>query len=154
MKTLKQSAGLLCAMLLAACQFKSSAASQVIVKGPNSEVTVSVEIADTPATREQGLMGRESLPEKTGMLFIMDQSQVLNFWMKNTLIPLDILFFDEQLRFVSAASMTPCTTDPCHVYSSGGSALYALEVPMGFKAQRQPLVSQSIRRLLSLKLTM
>ncbi len=76
-------------------------------------------------------MGRDALADDAGMLFTFETEQTLRFWMKNTLIPLDIIYFDAQKRFVSALTMTPCAADPCSTYSSRYSALYALEVPAG-----------------------
>lgn len=94
-------------------------------------VELEVEIADENEERQHGLMGRSNLDEGTGMLFIFDQTQPLYFWMKNTLIPLDILFFDGEGSFVSRATMLPCTTNDCPSYGSGGGAKYALEVNAG-----------------------
>lgn len=103
------------------------------LKAPDGRsVQVQVEIADTVELRTLGLMDREELSEGQGMLFVFDQPHVLFFWMKNTLIPLDILFFDEAGNFVSSDTMQPCTAEPCSVYSSGEEALYALEVNAGF----------------------
>jgi len=96
------------------------------------EVSVAVEIADEPAEHQQGLMGRAHLEEGTGMLFVFDEPQVLSFWMKNTLIPLDILFFDSEGYFVSYATMEPCEADPCPSYKSAAFAQFALEVNPGF----------------------
>lgn len=80
-------------------------------------------------------MFRESLPEGQGMLFVFDQPMPLAFWMKNTLIPLDILYFDAGGELVSALTMEPCTADPCPSYPSGESAKFALEVSAGFNQQ-------------------
>lgn len=77
-------------------------------------------------------MERTTLAEDHGMLFVFDRPQNLSFWMKNTKIPLDIIFFDEQGYFVSMKTMTPCKKDPCNVYASDGLAQYALEVNTGF----------------------
>jgi hypothetical protein len=99
---------------------------------PNEEpITLSVEIADEPQERSRGLMERKSLPENHGMLFLFPEEQELSFWMKNTLIPLDILFFDHRGVFVSSHSMEPCRGDPCPLYGSDAPASMALEVPQG-----------------------
>ncbi len=97
----------------------------------NKAAVVTVEHARTPEEQMRGLMGRTVLPEGTGMLFTFESEQQLSFWMKNTLIPLDIVYFDAEGNFVSAATMEPCTQDPCRTYLSATFALYALELPAG-----------------------
>lgn len=126
MKRLAASVGFL---VLAAC---ASAPAAVLTAPDGARVTVTVELARTSDERQRGLMFRTALPEGHGMLFVFDAEQPLSFWMKNTLLPLDILFFDDAGMVVSSASMTPCTADPCPVSVSSGPARYALEVPAGF----------------------
>jgi len=73
------------------------AADTAILTTPQGrEVPVSIEIADDPAERAQGLMWRKDLAAGRGMLFVYEVPQPVNFWMKNTLIPLDLLFFDSR----------------------------------------------------------
>lgn len=71
-----------------------------------------VEIADTPEKQEKGLMGRVSLPEDQGMLFIYDEPQDLSYWMKNTLISLDIIFIDDDMEVVSVKQGQPMSEEP------------------------------------------
>ena len=97
-----------------------------------SMMTIAAEIADTPEAREQGLMERKGLAENEGMIFIFPDERQMTFWMKNTLIPLDVLFFDKNGNFLSSQTMQPCTGDPCNLYPSGKPAKYALELAAGF----------------------
>ncbi len=105
---------------------------QLISADGQQILQLTVESADNPDAWATGLMGRDHLETDTGMLFTFDQSEVLSFWMQDTLMPLDILFFDADGKFVSATSMVPCTEEPCPSYQSSGPALYALEVEEGF----------------------
>ena len=105
---------------------------KITLTSEEKEITVWVEIADDSAERSQGLMEREELPENQGMLFIFQEPKKLSFWMKNTLIPLDILFFDTDGNFINVQTMDPCSKDPCKTYLSDRSAKYALEVSAGF----------------------
>lgn len=83
-----------------------------------------VEIADTPEKQEKGLMSRESLPEDQGMLFIYDEPQDLSYWMKNTLISLDIIFIDDDMEVVSVKQGQPMSEEPI----TESDVQYVLEV--------------------------
>lgn len=92
-----------------------------------------VEVADDDQERARGLMFRDSLADGHGMLFIHEREERQAYWMKNTRIPLDILYFDASLRLVSQQrSIPPCTAgDRCPAYPSEGAALYVLELNAG-----------------------
>jgi uncharacterized protein len=93
---------------------------------------LAVEMAATDAKRARGLMGRSSLAEGTGMLFIFERPHILSFWMKNTTIPLSIGFFDEQGCLINIENMAPPKNNELPVYQSKKPALYAIEVPLGW----------------------
>jgi uncharacterized membrane protein (UPF0127 family) len=96
-------------------------------------VQVQAEIVDTPETIERGLMFRKSLGPNEGMLFVFEKAGFYSFWMKNTLIPLDIIWVDQRWRVVSIAeSVPPCRADPCPTYPPEGDASYVVEVAAGF----------------------
>ncbi len=93
---------------------------------------ISVEVADEPAERETGLMYRKSLPEDAGMLFIFEDEAEYAFWMKNTLIPLDMVFIAADSSIVDIIEAEPCKSDPCAAYKPSGKAKYVLEVNKGY----------------------
>ena len=96
-----------------------------------------VEIADDDAERARGLMFRDAMDADRGMLFIHEREEPLAYWMKNTKIPLDILYFDSQLKLVSQQrDVPPCTLgDRCPPYPSDAPARYVLELNAGQAAQ-------------------
>lgn len=110
--------------------------TSAIVSIPARAVDVRTELARDPYTWSKGLMFRESLDRNTGMLFVFPDSAKRSFWMKNTLIPLDILFIDADKKIVTIhAGVMPCTTLSCPRYTSTMSARYVLEVNAGFVEQ-------------------
>jgi len=95
-----------------------------------------VEIAQTLQERQQGLMFRTQLPADHGMLFIQPEAAPTAFWMKNTYIPLDLLYFDSAGRLQEIyAGVPPCTVPACPSYVSNGPIKYILEINAG-SAQR------------------
>ena len=84
--------GVLALAFLAGAAAATCAPDRVDLRGPFGQARFTVEIADTDATRAQGLMFRESMPRSAGMLFIYDAPTTASFWMMNTLIPLDMIF--------------------------------------------------------------
>lgn len=85
------------------------------------------EVAKTSAQRSLGLMNRTQAPED-GMLFVFPETTSGGFWMKNTLVPLTIVFFDSAGARVRKLSMTPCRKDPCRIYDPGRPYRFALEL--------------------------
>jgi uncharacterized protein len=96
-----------------------------------------VEVAANDAQRERGLMFRDALPPDRGMLFIHERQQPLAYWMKNTRIPLDILFFDDARKLVAQQrDVPPCTLgDACPAYPSVAPARFVLELNAGQAAK-------------------
>lgn len=86
------------------------------------------ELATTPSERAFGLMKRRKAP-RDGMLFVFPRDTTGAFWMKNTLVPLTIAFFDLNGKRVRKLSMTPCRRDPCPLYEPGRRYRFALELP-------------------------
>jgi len=91
-----------------------------------------VEIADTPEKRNQGLMYRENLDEDRGMLFIFEKEEIYSFWMKNTLIPLDIIWLNENKEVVFIVkNAQPCEEENCPSIKPDKEARYVLEINAG-----------------------
>lgn len=95
---------------------------------------VAVEVADTDAARETGLMHRRTLAANAGMAFVFRTASTRGFWMKDTLIPLSIAYWARSGEIVRILDMAPCTHDPCPVYAPGAAYVGALEVHRGWFA--------------------
>ena len=105
-----------------------------------------IEVVRTPEEQAQGLMFRESLPPKTGMLFPFADKGVHHFWMKNTMIPLDMIWMDADGRvlFISADT-PPCKADPCPSYGPETPAANVLEIAGGKAAAEKVVVGSVVR---------
>jgi len=91
-----------------------------------------VEIADSDEERRIGLMFRESLGLDNGMLFIFEEERNYLFWMKDTFIPLDIIWINKEREVIFVANAVPCLTDgECNLINPIRKALYVLEVNSG-----------------------
>jgi uncharacterized membrane protein (UPF0127 family) len=102
------------------------------VRTQAGEVALSVEIAETQQARAAGLMGRTTLAADSGMVFLFEAPTDGPFWMKGTLIPLSIAFWDADGLFNAILDMEPCQADPCPLYSPGVTYVGALEVNEGW----------------------
>jgi uncharacterized membrane protein (UPF0127 family) len=100
-----------------------------------SGTTIMAEIADTPQKRATGLMYRDHLKKDHGMLFLFNEPQAWTFWMKNTRIPLDLVWMDRKKRVIHIERNVPICTrtdDSCPQYRpNSDDALFVLEIPGG-----------------------
>ncbi len=126
-------------LLLATCAERAGGPIAVLVPAAGGgPVTVALEVADDPVERQQGLMWRTALADGQGMLFVFDEDDDHEFWMKNTLIPLDMIFIAREGPGVGRvvgiqADTQPLSTVPVGV---GKPSRWVLEVPAGFSAKR------------------
>jgi len=142
---------LACLMLLVAVACGSADASDpnataaLSIRTEDGTVSLDVQVADTPAERSMGLMGRESLSPYDGMAFVWEEPVVSSFWMKDTLIPLSIAFWDDAGRIISILDMQPCTADPCPSYGPEGPFVGAVEVDRGALATHGVAVGDRVK---------
>ena len=123
---------LLCLLMLTTCTTCASGGPGVELGGKR----FSVEIADSREEQALGLMFRDSMPDDHGMVFLFPGEAMRSFWMKNCRIPLDIFYFDEDLKLVSVSeNAPPCRTQRCPSYPSTGPAKYVLELNAGKAAE-------------------
>ena len=119
-------AGIVIAVAFASIAALSSAGATAQLKLDG--VPFRPELALTSGQQQRGLMFRKKAPAD-GMLFVFSRATSGGFWMKNTLVPLTIVYFDTAGRRVRRMSMTPCRKDPCRIYDPGRQYRYALELP-------------------------
>jgi len=98
---------------------------------------IQAEVADTAVKRQLGLMFRKNLSQDRAMLFIFDQPDFYQFWMKNCLFPIDMIWLDQNKRIVNVTSNAPpCLSDPCPTYQPASKALYVIETVAGFANEK------------------
>jgi len=90
-----------------------------------------LEIARSATQRNHGLMFRDRLEERRGMLFIYPRPGNHRIWMKNTLIPLTVVWVDEANRILGVQKLPPCADDPCPSYGVSEPSKYILELSIG-----------------------
>ncbi len=103
--------------------------TNVIINKLENKIKYSVEIAKTKDAREKGLMFRKILPSNKGMLFIFPKSQIINIWMKNTLIPLDIVYISEDKNIIHIIKHALPKKET--IYAPKSYAKYVLEINAG-----------------------
>jgi uncharacterized membrane protein (UPF0127 family) len=119
-------------VVLAGCGGDDGASGpRAVLSHGDEATTIAVELADTPAEREQGLMGRTSLPADAGMVFVYPEDHAGPFWMEDTLIPLSIAFYAADGQILRILDMQPCQADPCPWYDPEVPYRGALEVNEG-----------------------
>ncbi|WP_245891844.1 MULTISPECIES: DUF192 domain-containing protein [Devosia] len=126
---LRSVAALATAMLISLPLAACSDETRLVVQSENGEHAFTVEVVDTPETRAQGLMYRQELADDAGMLFDFREERPVSFWMRNTYIPLDMLFIEADgtiLNIHVNARPHDTTSIP-----SDGPVQFVLEIPGG-----------------------
>lgn len=106
-------------------------------------IAVNVDVSDTEALREKGLSGRVSLPDGAGMLFVYQEDGVYSYWMPDMHFPIDIIWFDENLKIVYIQENATPESYP-RVFSPEVPARYVLEVPAGFVQKYEVVLGEKV----------
>jgi uncharacterized membrane protein (UPF0127 family) len=123
---------------------RASKAPRVVLSPPGKDpVSVRVEVARTPGQRQRGLMFRKSLDRDAGMLFVFERPDRLAFWMRNTYIPLDMIFIEPGLTVLGIVENTEPLSD--RLCSVPGVSRYVLEVNAGFSRRHGLTTGTSVR---------
>jgi uncharacterized membrane protein (UPF0127 family) len=109
-------------------------APRAVVKMPNGRSVVAV-VADTPERTMYGYMFRREVKDDEGMVFVYPEAGMHPFWMKNTLVPLDIIWMDEAFEVLHVETAPPCKADPCPSYGTPRISRYTLELKAGSAAR-------------------
>ena len=118
--------------------------NEISIDNGKKIIKLNIEIADDNQERQKGLMFREKFDDNNGMFFIFDKQNYQTFWMKNTLIPLDIVFIDKDFKIFDIKNAIPCKADPCALYKSSMPVLYVLEANSNFTARNDIKVGDKI----------
>jgi uncharacterized protein len=102
-----------------------------VIRTTARTVQVRIEIAETPAQRQQGLSGRRALAANSGMAFLWKGNVRGQFWMKDTSVPLSVAFWGQGGRVLRILDMAPCRLVPCKIYDPHVAFRGALEVNRG-----------------------
>jgi len=108
----------------------------------NTKIKIDLEIADNEYERQLGLMNRKSMEENQGMLFIFEYERMQSFWMRNTLIPLDMLFINKEKKIVTIHKSTKILS--AQSYPSTAPAIYVVEVVGGFTDKHKIVIGDKI----------
>ena len=131
-------------IFLSNCAKKIDGSKQIGIYNGKNLVKINAEIADDSQEMAKGLMFRKHLNEDSGMLFIFENEEHQTFWMKNTLIPLDIIFIDKNFKIVDIRYTIPCEKDPCRLYKSTKPAKYVLEMNGNFTSINNIKIGDSL----------
>jgi uncharacterized protein len=133
-------------LILSGCTNKS----KLEINTREKSIVVNVEIADTDEERKRGLMFRKSLGTNDGMLFIFEREEYVAFWMKNTFIPLDMIFISSNGTINEIKeNIQPCLAEPCEIYKSIYPVKYVLEVNANFSRNNNISVGDKVKFLFS-----
>jgi uncharacterized protein len=136
-------------LLLSACSSEGpnqmpGSSTRLEIQTDGGVVEVDVEVADDDVERSLGLMNRTRLDPDAGMAFLWEEPVHATFWMKDTLIPLSIAFWNERGRIVAILDMEPCESEPCPSYEPGVEFQGALEVNQGFFEEHDVAVGDRV----------
>ena len=107
----------------------------VTAKVSIGEEEIELEVTQTPEQQQLGLMYRNYLPENRGMLFSFSPPRRVRFWMKNVIIPLDMIFLKDGKIKAIEANVPPCSADPCSLYGTDIPIDQVIELPGGRAAE-------------------
>ena len=131
-------------LLLGCTHIPPTNSNKILINNGEKLIHIDVEISDDNEERAKGLMYRKRLNDNDGMLFIFNNESYQTFWMKNTLIPLDMIFIDSKFAIIDIKNAIPCKEEPCTLYTSSKPARYVLEVSAGFTRKNNIILGNKV----------